>query len=83
LSSGFNDSAMNLIILGIIFLWGSALIIIGIKDPEKFINKRQVILFSAILGKDDTIKIFRFIGKMALYVSIGMFLLAFYTYFFE
>lgn len=83
MSSGFNDGAMKLIIIGIGFLWGSILIMVGTKNPKSFVNKREVMIFREILGKKNTITVFKFIGRFSLYASIGIFILAIYSFLFE
>lgn len=72
----FNDSAIGIIVIGIILLWGSGIIYYGAKDQKKFLNKRYTIFYKEFLGEESAMKFFQFLGKLYLFVGIGIIILA-------
>lgn len=69
--------------LGIALLCASAIIFIGLKEPKKLLKHRHAFFISEIIGEEDTIKLFRFLGKLYLIFGIGVFVLAIFIYFYE
>jgi hypothetical protein len=80
---GLNEYIMEMFIIGITLLLGSAWIFIGIRNPEEFLKRRDGRILNTILGEDDAIKLSILIGKISFVVGVGLAILILLTYLFE